>query len=86
MPKIEPKTMKLLFQKSNLTRLLAGAVLASAMTAAQAEGQISIAQQFGIGYLILDVVQDQKLIEKHGKAQGLSTSRSNGARYRAPPP
>jgi NitT/TauT family transport system substrate-binding protein len=71
MPKIEPKTMKLLFQKSNLTRLLAGAVLASAMTAAQAEGQISIAQQFGIGYLILDVVQDQKLIEKHGKAQGV---------------
>lgn len=40
-------------------------------TAAHAEGRISIAQQFGIGYLILDVVQDQKLIEKHGKAQGL---------------
>lgn len=39
--------------------------------AAHAEGKISIAQQFGIGYLILDVVQEQKLIEKHGKAQGL---------------
>lgn len=39
--------------------------------AARAEGQISIAQQFGIGYLILDVVQDQKLIEKHGKALGV---------------
>lgn len=39
--------------------------------AAHAEGQISIAQQFGIGYLILDVVQDQKLIEKHGKALGV---------------
>jgi NitT/TauT family transport system substrate-binding protein len=38
---------------------------------AKAEGKISIAQQFGIAYLILDVVQDQKLIEKHGKAQGL---------------
>jgi NitT/TauT family transport system substrate-binding protein len=38
---------------------------------AQAEGHISIAQQFGIGYLILDVVQDQKLIEKYGKQQGL---------------
>ena len=63
--------MKFLFQKSTLTRLLASAVLASAMTAAHAEGQISIAQQFGIGYLILDVVQDQKLIEKHGKAQGV---------------
>ncbi|WP_426153132.1 ABC transporter substrate-binding protein [Pseudomonas sp. DC3000-4b1] len=38
---------------------------------AQAEGKISIAQQFGIGYLILDVVRDQHLIEKHGKAEGL---------------
>lgn len=38
---------------------------------AQAEGKISIAQQFGIGYLILDVVRDQRLIEKHGQAQGL---------------
>jgi NitT/TauT family transport system substrate-binding protein len=38
---------------------------------AQAEGKISIAQQFGIGYLILDVVRDQKLIEKHGKQEGL---------------
>ncbi|GGI15782.1 sulfonate ABC transporter substrate-binding protein [Oxalicibacterium faecigallinarum] len=36
-----------------------------------AEGKISIAQQFGIGYLILDVVRDQQLIEKHGKQQGL---------------
>lgn len=40
--------------------------------AAQAEGQISIAQQFGIGYLILDVVRDQQLIEKQGKKQGLN--------------
>lgn len=38
---------------------------------AQAEGQISIAQQFGIGYLVLHVVKDQQLIEKHAKAQGL---------------
>ncbi|KMV35813.1 ABC transporter substrate-binding protein [Franconibacter pulveris 1160] len=42
-----------------------------ATSAAQAEGQISIAQQFGIGYLILDVVRDQQLIEKQGKKQGL---------------
>jgi NitT/TauT family transport system substrate-binding protein len=43
----------------------------AAPLAAQAEGKISIAQQFGIGYLILDVVKDQHLIEKQGKAQGL---------------
>jgi NitT/TauT family transport system substrate-binding protein len=39
--------------------------------AVQAEGRISIAQQFGIGYLLLHVVKDQKLIEKHAKEQGL---------------
>lgn len=49
--------------------LMAGAALS--VPSAHAEGTISIAQQFGIGYLILDVVQDQKLIEKHGKAAGL---------------
>jgi NitT/TauT family transport system substrate-binding protein len=38
---------------------------------ASAEGKISIAQQFGIGYLLLDVARDQQLIEKHGKQQGV---------------
>ncbi|MBB3212441.1 NitT/TauT family transport system substrate-binding protein [Herbaspirillum sp. Sphag1AN] len=49
------------------------AVLASLLlsSAAHAEGHIRIAQQFGIGYLILDVVQDQKLIEKYGKQEGI---------------
>lgn len=56
----------------NLSRRLAlAAALLAGVGAVHAEGRISIAQQFGIGYLILDVVQDQKLIEKHGKAQGL---------------
>lgn len=40
-------------------------------SAANAEGKIRIAQQFGIAYLILDVVREQQLIEKHGKAAGL---------------
>jgi len=59
-------------KRSALT-LLAAALAGSALfsSVAQAEGKISIAQQFGIGYLILDVVRDQQLIEKHGKAQGL---------------
>lgn len=48
---------------------LAGGLLAPA--AAQAEGQIRIAEQFGIVYLLLNVVRDQQLIEKHGKEQGL---------------
>lgn len=54
--------------------LIATTAIAAALslsTGAHAEGQIRIAQQFGIGYLILDVVQDQKLIEKYGKQQGI---------------
>ncbi|GKT13933.1 ABC transporter substrate-binding protein [Acidovorax sp. SUPP2522] len=36
-----------------------------------AEGRLRIAQQFGVVYLLLNVAQDQKLIEKHGKAAGI---------------
>jgi NitT/TauT family transport system substrate-binding protein len=62
-------------QAGRLSKLAAGigALLASLVIAApaHAEGKIRVAQQFGIGYLILDVVRDQKLIEKHGKKQGI---------------
>ncbi|RYF73626.1 MAG: sulfonate ABC transporter substrate-binding protein, partial [Comamonadaceae bacterium] len=61
--------MNKLYRKTAAT--LAGLGLALSSLAAHAEGKISIAQQFGIGYLLLDVVRDQRLIEKHGKQQGL---------------
>ncbi|AYR22358.1 ABC transporter substrate-binding protein [Herbaspirillum rubrisubalbicans] len=51
--------------------LLASLITLGSAANAHAEGSIRIAQQFGIGYLILDVVQDQKLIEKYGKQEGL---------------
>ncbi|MDO9434432.1 ABC transporter substrate-binding protein [Hydrogenophaga sp.] len=51
--------------------LLLAALTASASFAAQAEGQIRIAQQFGVVYLLLNVAEEQKLIEKHGKAAGV---------------
>ena len=35
------------------------------------EGQLRIAEQFGIVYLLLNVAQEQKLVEKHGKAAGV---------------
>ncbi len=38
---------------------------------AHAEGQLRIAEQFGIVYLLLNVAQDQNLIHKQGKKQGL---------------
>ncbi|PLZ03507.1 sulfonate ABC transporter substrate-binding protein [Burkholderia sp. WAC0059] len=58
-----------LFRRAAGALALCGAALFAGT--AQAEGTISIAQQFGIGYLILDVVKDQHLIEKYGKQEGL---------------
>ncbi len=49
--------------------LIAGSLVAPA--AAKAEGEIRIAEQFGIVYLLLNVVRDQHLIEKYGKQEGL---------------
>jgi NitT/TauT family transport system substrate-binding protein len=44
---------------------------AAAGPARAAEGQLRIAKQFGIVYLLLNVAEDQGLIEKHGKQAGL---------------
>ncbi|WP_294909448.1 ABC transporter substrate-binding protein [Tatumella sp. UBA2305] len=60
-------------KKKTVSVVIAG-LLAGALTVpvtASAEGTISIAQQFGIGYLLLDVVRDQHLIEQQGKKEGL---------------
>jgi NitT/TauT family transport system substrate-binding protein len=40
-------------------------------TSAFAEGQIRIAEQYGIAFLPLHVIRDQKLIEKYGREDGL---------------
>lgn len=53
-------------------RLVGVAVLAGLASAAHAEGKLRIAEQFGIVYLLLNVAQDQKLVEKHGKAAGIA--------------
>lgn len=66
-------------QRPRLSRLaislgLAATLLTGSLampTAAQAEGQLRIAEQFGIVYLLLNVVRDQGLIEKHGKQEGV---------------
>ena len=50
--------------------LLAAGLIAPGMARAE-EGRLRIAQQFGIVYLMLNVAQEPKLIEKHGKAAGL---------------
>jgi NitT/TauT family transport system substrate-binding protein len=53
---------------------IAGALALAAVTlanAAHAEGKLRIAEQFGVVYLLLNVAQDQKLIEKQGKLAGV---------------
>ena len=56
-----------------LRRLIALAVATVVLSpAASAElPEINIAQQYGIGYLSLMVMEEQKLIEKHAKAAGV---------------
>ncbi|BEV13274.1 ABC transporter substrate-binding protein [Herbaspirillum sp. DW155] len=59
--------------RGRLRRLLTTTLALSLLGAplAHAEGQLRIAEQFGIVYLLLNVAQDQQLIEKHGKAAGV---------------
>jgi NitT/TauT family transport system substrate-binding protein len=49
---------------------LLAAGLGTSLPARAEEGRLRIAEQFGIVYLLLNVAQERKLIEKHGKALG----------------
>jgi NitT/TauT family transport system substrate-binding protein len=56
-----------------IPRTIAAALAISFAVAApaQAEGKIRIAEQFGVVYLLLNIAQDQQLIEKQGKKNGV---------------
>jgi NitT/TauT family transport system substrate-binding protein len=68
-----PGMHRALRSRRRVASLFAGAALAAALAAPAraAEGQLRIAKQFGVVYLLLNVAEDQKLIEKHGKAAGI---------------
>ena len=60
-----------------LTWLRIGAGVAAALVAACAGAEMSeikVAQQYGISYLPLMVMEEQKLIEKHAKAAGVNVT------------
>ena len=60
------------YPRAQIAALLAALFLSRASTVAQAETtDIRIAHGYGLSYLPVYVVQDQKLIEKHGAALGL---------------
>ncbi|NDP41453.1 MAG: ABC transporter substrate-binding protein [Aromatoleum sp.] len=50
---------------------LALTMMLTAMAAGAELGEIKVAQQYGISYLPLMIMEDQKLIEKHAKTAGL---------------
>jgi NitT/TauT family transport system substrate-binding protein len=51
--------------------IAAGALALALAAGAHAEGQLRIAEQFGVTYLLLNIAQEQKLIEKYGKQNGV---------------
>jgi NitT/TauT family transport system substrate-binding protein len=59
------------FHRRSAALWLAALALLVGHASARAEGQLRIAQQFGVVYLLLNVAQEQKLIEKHGRAAGI---------------
>ncbi|MHA6560528.1 ABC transporter substrate-binding protein [Pseudomonas alliivorans] len=69
MSTIDKPTSRLAKALGLAATLITGSLLAPGT--AQAEGEIRIAEQFGIVYLLLNVVRDQQLIEKRGKEDGL---------------
>ena len=67
--------MSIFKRRKTLTAMAAASTLLVGTLAAPLahakEGELRIAQQFGIVYPLLNVAQEQKLIEKHGKARGV---------------
>ena len=66
MPLISPTSKRLLAAS---LALMCGALMAAAP--ARGEGRIRISEQHGVTYLLLNIAQEQKLIEKYGKRDGV---------------
>ena len=69
-----------------MLRMLAGAAaLAWLVAPASAESnEIRLAQQFSMGYLQLNVMEHEKLIEKHAKALGLADAKVSWFKFNGP--
>ena len=64
--------------------LIAVALVAACPAAAQAEtGEVRVAKQYGLGYLQMMLMEDQKLVEKHAKAAGLGDIKVNWSTFRS---
>ena len=69
-----------------VSRLLAGAALAAALStpALAADQEIRLAQQFSMGYLQLNVMQHEQLIEKHAKTLGVADPKVSWFKFNGP--
>jgi NitT/TauT family transport system substrate-binding protein len=71
-----------MFLKRSALALLATALLGAGSFAAHAEtGEVRIAQQYGISYLPLMLIEHNNLLEKHVKAAGLGEVKVTWAKF-----
>jgi NitT/TauT family transport system substrate-binding protein len=67
-----------------LMPLLAALALSAAIPVAAEQTEINVAQQYGVSFLPLMVMERDKLIEKHAKAQGLGEVKVNWVKVAGP--
>src|SRR5262245_25925282 len=67
-----------------MTRVFAAAMLGGMLTAAAQAQEIRLAQQVSMGYLQLNVMQHQKLIEKHAAALGVPNAKVSWFKFNGP--
>src|SRR5258707_15644675 len=66
-------------------RIVATVVLtALALPAAAESNEVSVAQQYGVSFLPLMVMERDKLVEKHAKAEGLGEIKVNWVKVAGP--
>ena len=71
------------FRTTPLTLALALQLVIAGVARAEV-GEITVAQQYGVSFLPLMIMQDQKLVEKHAKAAGLPDLKVDWAKVAGP--
>lgn len=67
--------------KSILAATLAAALLTVTGVSRADVSELKIAEQYGISYLPLMIMEDQKLIEKHAKAAGIADLKVSWSKF-----
>jgi len=70
--------------KTMMRALTAATMLCGALTTSVQAQEIRLAQQFSMGYLQLNVMQHQKLIEKHAAALGIPDAKVSWFKFNGP--